>query len=99
VKKEEVRDPFSIRSDTIPGEDEKYFNPNNEIFVKSKWCYDTPGTISQDQILTLLTLEELTKMNSNQVIRPRTILVKPGSSYFLAGLARIDYLEGPHSIL
>lgn len=51
------------------------------------------------QILTLLTLEELMLTLPKKLIKPRTVLLKPGMTYFLAGLGRIDYLEGPHSLL
>ena len=51
------------------------------------------------QILTLLTLEELVLTMSNKLIQPRTLLFRPGTSYFLGGLARIDYLQGPHPLL
>ena len=51
------------------------------------------------QILTLLTLEELMLTLPKKLIRPRTVLIKPGMTYFLAGLGRIDYVDGPHSLL
>ncbi|XP_057375659.1 nitric oxide-associated protein 1-like [Daphnia carinata] len=96
----ESTDPFSMRADKIPSEeDQKNFNPNHKDFAASKWCYDTPGTISPSQILTLLTLEELMLTLPKKLIKPRTVLLKPGMTYFLAGLGRIDYLDGPHSLL
>ena len=51
------------------------------------------------QILSLLTLEELMLTVPNKLVQPRTILFRPGTSYFLGGLARIDYLQGPHPLL
>ncbi|KAI9554132.1 hypothetical protein GHT06_019404 [Daphnia sinensis] len=96
----ESTDPFSVRADKTPSEDDqKSFNPKHKDFAASKWCYDTPGTISPSQILTLLTLEELMLTLPKKLIKARTVLLKPGMTYFLAGLGRIDYLEGPHSLL
>lgn len=94
----EKADPFAIRADKVPTDNDA-FNPNNKQFKDSKWCFDTPGTVNHDQILTLLTLEELVLTMSNKLIQPRTLLFRPGTSYFLGGLARIDYLQGPHPLL
>lgn len=67
-------------------------------FVYGKWCYDTPGVMHPDQILHLLTTEELLRTLPKELIRPETFCLKPGSSLFIAGLARLDYVKGPKSV-
>lgn len=47
----------------------------------------------------LLTMEELVLAAPDRLIRPRTVLMRPGWTFFLAGLARIDYVDGPHPIM
>ncbi|XP_025836948.1 nitric oxide-associated protein 1 [Agrilus planipennis] len=68
-------------------------------YAMGKWCYDTPGVVRPDQIIHLLTTEELTKTLPKKLIRPYTIRVKQNSTVFIAGLARLDYLKGPDSVL
>ena len=36
-------------------------DPNSELFLYGKWCFDSPGTVSQDQIINLLTAEEISR--------------------------------------
>ncbi|XP_035730961.1 nitric oxide-associated protein 1-like [Vespa mandarinia] len=60
----------------------------------SRWCYDTPGTIQPDQIMDLLTIEEIIETLPNKIISPRTFLVQPEETIFIGGLGRLDYLEG-----
>lgn len=67
-------------------------------FASGRWCYDTPGVVHPDQILDLLTLDELILTLPKELIRPETFCVKPGTSLFIAGLARLDYIKGPDSI-
>jgi nitric oxide-associated protein 1 len=73
-------------------------NEKDKLYVNSKWCYDTPGVVQPNQILNLLTTEELLLTIPKQTIRPRVVLVKRGMSLFLAGLGRIDYEDGLESI-
>ncbi|CAH1403365.1 unnamed protein product [Nezara viridula] len=73
-------------------------NPNDPDFAKTKWVYDTPGVLHKGQILDLLTTEEVTLTLPKKIIEPRTYSIKQGWSIFIAGLARIDYLEGNKSI-
>lgn len=47
---EDVQDPFSIKADKVPGEEENIFNPNHKYYRESKWCYDTPGTVNPEQV-------------------------------------------------
>lgn len=68
-------------------------DPSHKDFNQSKWCYDTPGVITPDQMYSLFTIEELLLVRQKEMMRPRTFLLKPGMSLFLAGIARIDFKE------
>uniref|UniRef100_A0A914XK78 G domain-containing protein n=1 Tax=Plectus sambesii TaxID=2011161 RepID=A0A914XK78_9BILA len=68
----------------------KIWDPNEEAFAGGSWCFDTPGTVTEDQIINKLTLEELIVVVPKQLIRPRTSLIYPGQSLLLGGLGRID---------
>ncbi|XP_068629115.1 nitric oxide-associated protein 1 [Battus philenor] len=88
------------RTFTIPLHDEnEQQNPfavldeKHELFANSKWFYDTPGVIHPDQVLSLLSTEELLMTIPKSMIKPQTYYLHPGQSFFLAGLARIDLLE------
>lgn len=70
-------------------------DPEDPKFADGHWCYDTPGTVSQDQVINLLTQEEVAKMMSELPIRPRCFNIKNGQTIFLAGLGRLDLLGGP----
>ncbi|XP_078717474.1 nitric oxide-associated protein 1 isoform X2 [Lampetra fluviatilis] len=61
------------------------------------WFYDTPGLIKRDCVLNLLTEEELKIVVPMRAIIPRTFLLKPGTTLFLGGLGRIDFLQGEKS--
>ncbi|KAF6204698.1 hypothetical protein GE061_018859 [Apolygus lucorum] len=82
---------FSDPKTPIPGGG---LNPNDRDFAKGRWFYDTPGVLHNDQILDLLTTEELMKVLPQKTIEPRTVIMKPGWTLFVGGLARIDYLQG-----
>ncbi|KAI4460796.1 nitric oxide-associated protein 1 [Holotrichia oblita] len=71
------------------GVDEK-----DELYALSKWCCDTPGVVQPEQLLHLLTAEELLLTLSKKLLRPQTFCLHPGSSIFIGGLSRFDYLEG-----
>nr|CAD7460474.1 unnamed protein product [Timema tahoe] len=92
---EEKADPFSVSQRAsggpmcMPGLD-----PHDKDFSLSRWCYDTPGTVQPDQILDLLTTEELLLTLPRTTLVPRTFSIKEGCTLFIAGLARLDYLEG-----
>ncbi|CAD1480270.1 unnamed protein product [Heterotrigona itama] len=67
-------------------------------YKQTRWCYDTPGTIQIDQILNLLTTDELLLTLPQEIISPRTFMFKPEQTVFVAGMGRLDYLEGEHFI-
>lgn len=69
---------------------------NDNEYAKGRWCFDTPGVMHPDQILNILTTEELAKVIPRAAIVPRFFLIKPGRSLFLAGLGRIDLLSASH---
>ena len=74
----------------------KSIDPNDDMFVKSKWCYDTPGSVSKDQLINILTQEEVRKTIPESLpIQPRSFLLKVGTTIFIGGLGRLDILEGP----
>ncbi|XP_023942736.2 nitric oxide-associated protein 1 [Bicyclus anynana] len=66
---------------------------NHELFRKSKWLYDTPGVVHPDQVLSLLSTEELLLTIPKTLIRPQTYYLFEGMSILIGGLARIDLLD------
>ncbi|XP_045510502.1 nitric oxide-associated protein 1 [Colias croceus] len=71
----------------------KVLDDKHELFVKSKWLYDTPGVIHPDQVLPLLSTEELLLTVPKKLIRPQTYYLKKGYSFFIGGLARVDLVD------
>ncbi|KAG4075871.1 hypothetical protein HA402_003697 [Bradysia odoriphaga] len=71
-----------------------HLNEASDDYAKSKWCFDTPGVVHNESILNLLTTEELLLTLPKKMILPRTFVMKPGMSLFLAGVGRVDYLSG-----
>ncbi|ERL87636.1 hypothetical protein D910_05027 [Dendroctonus ponderosae] len=97
--KDEIPDNFSVGGTrNVSGITCMGINEELPEFVHGKWCYDTPGVMHPDQILHLLTTEELVRTLPKELIRPETFCVKPGSSLFIAGLARLDYVNGRNSV-
>ncbi|EFN77969.1 Uncharacterized protein C4orf14-like protein [Harpegnathos saltator] len=96
-KLQQSNDPFAI---------EKYsknmqklgFDETKDEYKYSRWCYDTPGTIQPDQVLDLLTTVELLSVLPKKIIAPRTFILYPDQSIFLAGIGRLDYLKGNYFI-
>lgn len=60
--------------------------------------YDTPGVIQEDQIINALTSEELLLTIPKKTFVPRVFYMTPGTTLFLSGLGRIDYVSGARSI-
>ncbi|CAB54438.2 G domain-containing protein [Caenorhabditis elegans] len=71
-------------------EERRKYSLEDPIFARGKWCYDTPGTVNDNQCLSLFTLEELLNVTPRRVLRPHTVLVKPGESLLIGGVARLD---------
>ena len=63
-----------------------------------KHCHDTPGTVSQDQIINMLTSQEVGRVLPVSPVRPRTLLIKTGQTLLLGGLARLDLLTASSDI-
>lgn len=74
-----------------------FLNEKHELFSKSKWLYDTPGIIHPDQVLTYLTTEELLITIPKSLIRGQTYYLREGSTIFIGGLARMDFVECPEA--
>ncbi|KAJ2946777.1 hypothetical protein O0L34_g12841 [Tuta absoluta] len=68
----------------------------NELFSQSKWLYDTPGVIHPDQVLSLLSTEELLLTIPKQLIKPQTYYLQKRETIFIGGLARIDHVDSLH---
>lgn len=68
----------------------------DKLFSHSKWLYDTPGVIHPDQVLSLLSTEELLLTIPKQQIRPQTYYLNTGYTIFIGGLARLDLVECSH---
>ncbi|KAK4316877.1 hypothetical protein Pmani_012008 [Petrolisthes manimaculis] len=97
---EEIGDPFSMKMTTTSGMHPEIvgINPMGKDYKLSKWCYDTPGTVQPDQIINLLSHEELLKLLPRHIILPQTLTLKTGESLFVGGLARLDLLYSPQSV-
>ncbi|KAJ0023544.1 hypothetical protein NQD34_003443 [Periophthalmus magnuspinnatus] len=61
------------------------------------WLYDTPGILKDQDMLKLLTEQEIRAVVPVQALVPRTFVLKPGSCLFVGGLVRIDFISGPKS--
>lgn len=79
---------------TDEDEPEKFFDENDHQFARSKWLFDTPGVLHDQQTINLLTSEELLRTISKESLWPRVFYIKPGTTLLLAGLGRIDYVGG-----
>ena len=93
-----LSDSFNLEATKIPRRLAKKFqpfNPDDPDFVRGKWCYDTPGTVCDDQIINLLTQEEVMTTLPQDPIRARTFLIHVGQSLLLGGIGRLDLLRGP----
>ena len=78
-----------------PKEDSKGYSPPLNRF----WLHDTPGAVNGNQIPNLLTMNELKCVLPSKTFKSnKTFILKPKQTLFLAGLARLDYLNGPSSV-
>ncbi|XP_039765886.1 nitric oxide-associated protein 1 [Pararge aegeria] len=81
-------DNFAEKRQKLTTLDEKH-----ELFRKSKWFYDTPGVVHPDQVLSLLSTEELLLTIPKKLIRPQTYYLHQGMTILIGGLARVDLLD------
>ncbi|KZC08694.1 Nitric oxide-associated protein 1 [Dufourea novaeangliae] len=86
-------DPFSEKSHKFM-DGKLGFDESQLEYAESRWCYDTPGTIQRDQTLDLLTTDELLLTLPQETIVPRTFIFRPKETVFVAGMGRLDFLEG-----
>lgn len=77
---------------------EQWFNEKHGAFKQSKWLFDTPGVIQNEQIINLLTSEELLYTLPKTTLWPRVFYLFPGQTVFLAGIGRVDYIGGANDI-
>lgn len=82
----------------IPSSSAKYVSETRSEYAQSRWCFDTPGVIQPDQIINLLTTEELLLVIPKKVMIPRSYHIPPKMTILLAGLGRLDYVSGPGGI-
>lgn len=75
---------------TVRNRGKKPFEPMKKDSMKLNYLNDTPGVIYKDQLLNLLTTEELLRTIPREVITPRTYTLRPEQTLFIGGLARID---------
>lgn len=76
----------------VPDKVREELSPNE--LKDAHWLYDTPGIIKEQDILKLLTEDEVLSVVPVQALVPRTFVLKPGSSLFVGGLVRIDFTQG-----
>lgn len=94
-EQEQSTDIFALAKGSAPVH---HVSEKSAQYAASRWCYDTPGVIQPDQIVHLLTTEELIRVIAKDVILPRTYHIVRGMTLFLAGLGRVDYVNGPERI-
>lgn len=58
---------------------------------------DTPGILSKNQLAHYLDAKQLELISPQNRLKPMTFQLNPGQTLFLAGLGRIDFLEGAPS--
>lgn len=97
---EETLDPFSTRANAIPKDSNKILGikESHPRYATGKWCYDTPGTVQPDQMINLLSHEELMKVLPCELIQPRTYAISSGKTLFIGGLARLDLVYSSASV-
>ncbi|RWS02462.1 50S ribosome-binding GTPase-like protein 1, partial [Dinothrombium tinctorium] len=76
----------------------KPFNPNDKAFANCYFFHDTPGAVYKEQILTLLTTEELLKTIPREIITPRTFSLRPFQTLFVGGLGRLDVVHATSNV-
>ncbi|KAK5983023.1 hypothetical protein GCK32_003331 [Trichostrongylus colubriformis] len=97
-EREDEQPPIAINRITggVTEEDSepsKGWSMRDPVFAKGMWCYDTPGTVNDQQVLNLFTLDELIHVLPRRLLQPRTALVPVGYSLLIGGVARLDVVE------
>ncbi|RKP15233.1 hypothetical protein BJ684DRAFT_18423 [Piptocephalis cylindrospora] len=60
--------------------------------------FDTPG-LANPRVTDLLSGQELRALTPHNQLKPLTYHLKPGNSLLLGAMARLDHVEGDHTIL
>ena len=68
---------------------QEVIDPKSAEYAMAKFCYDSPGTVSRDQIINLLSSEEISRTLANTPLHPRTFLLKLDQTVLLGGIARL----------
>ncbi|WKX95934.1 hypothetical protein Q1695_012412 [Nippostrongylus brasiliensis] len=98
-EREDEQQPIAVSKITsgATGDDltetKKGWSIRDPVFAKGMWCCDTPGTVNDQQVLNLFTLDELIHVLPRRLLQPRTALVPVGYSLLIGGVARVDVLE------
>ena len=53
-------------------------NLTHSEFKQGHWCFDTPGTVSRDQVLDIYTLDELITLVPRKLMVPRIAVIHHG---------------------
>jgi len=66
---------------------------NSTEFTTGNWCFDTPGTVNDQQVLNLFTLAELINVIPRSTLLPRIFVLNPGETLLIGAVGRIDLLK------
>lgn len=88
------QDGFDVSKSNLNDKSSIGIDERANDFKYSRWCYDTPGVVQPDQIIHLLTTEELMLTLPKEILKPKTFSLRADSTIFIGGLARLDFLEG-----
>eukprot|EP00871_Galdieria_phlegrea_P003303 jgi/Galph1/3974/GphlegSOOS_G2591.1 len=88
---EKSKDEQLITTSVVPGTTLGIFPVKIDKGYK---VYDTPGILLDNNMNTLLTMEELKATLPRKTIRPVSYRIQAGQCLFLGGLARIQLIQG-----
>lgn len=66
-------------------------------FADGSYLVDTPGIIIEDSINNYLDKSTLEGITPKSFVRPKTFQLNPSQTLFIAGFARIDFIQGEKS--
>lgn len=94
--------PFQLQDDhplaKVTSTAKKPFDPSSVHYKDCSSLHDTPGVIYKDQLLNLLTTEELLRTVPREIITPRTYTLRPNQTLFIGGLARVDLIHARQQV-
>ncbi|XP_067933279.1 nitric oxide-associated protein 1-like [Watersipora subatra] len=62
-------------------------------YADSRWLYDTPGLVNDEQIINHLSMPELRSLLMKRMSLPRSFCLRNGMTLFIGGIGRIDIIE------